>query len=176
MAMTKEVACLIGHEFALNANGEKQHPQVTLKFRVEGGPRDGQTFEYGPKSLTEGTKPQVRNAYLAMGWTGKGNPAKMGHEHFARTVEIAIDLEEWETDKGKASALRVQFVNPLLRTNGPILSLAERDRLAGFFGDDAQQDDGGGYSDEDGPRGGGVPQTKAGPPPWRRPEGTAARR
>lgn len=136
----RALARLIAHKFTVNVNSEKQNRQVSLRFQIEGGPYDSQMFTYGPKSLTDGTKPIVRAAYRAMGWNGQGNPAKMDAHRFRMPVEITVIEQKWHDAKGdERTGLKVEFVDPLIKTNSPVLVSAQIEELNEFFatgGDD----------------------------------------
>lgn len=130
----RALARLIAHKFTLNVNSEKQNRQVSLRFQIEGGPYDGQMFTYGPKSLTDKTKPIVRAAYRAMGWNGQGNPAKMDAHRFRMPVEVTVVEQKWHDSKGdERVGMKVEFVDPLVKTNSPELVPAQLEELSDFF-------------------------------------------
>ena len=139
----RALARLVAHKFTLNINSEKQNRQVSLRFQIEGGPYDGQMFTYGPKSLTDKTKPIVRSAYRSMGWNGQGNPAKMDAHRFRSPVEVTVVEQKWTDVKGdERTGMKVEFVDPLVKTNSPELVGTQIDDLNDFFvvGDDGDYD------------------------------------
>ena len=134
----RALARLVAHKFTLNVNSEKQNRQVSLRFQIEGGPYDSQMFTYGPKSLTDKTKPIVRAAYRAMGWNGQGNPAKMDAQRFHTQVEVTVIEQKWTDAKGdERVGMKVEFVDPLIRTTSPELVPNQIEELNEFFASDS---------------------------------------
>ncbi|MDB4998275.1 MAG: hypothetical protein JWM74_5707 [Myxococcaceae bacterium] len=130
----RAIARLVEHRFSINENSQARNRQVTLRFQVEGGPHDGRCFSFGPTSLTPGTKPKVRAAYFAMGWNGQGNPAQQDAMRFRRQVEITVKENRWTDDRGRpATALKVEFIDPLIKSKSPALDAQGLDDLGDFF-------------------------------------------